>query len=158
MVLRKEKSMWRICPGLNYPWRRIGWVMSLHHRKVIFPLYQCYKHLQVCIHREQLIYSQVCSLKYLTIPLFISNRRWPLFVVDIEIGKKFLTHMLLELGNIKCRLPPVCAGMKHRLYPWFSLGSCDCLMDNLRRDRMNLSKYFLSMEHSVKYHMMKTKR
>lgn len=147
--------MWRIWPGFNFLWMRIGWVMSLLHRKVIFPLYQCYKHLQVCIHREQLIYSQVCSLKYLTITLFISNRRCPLFVADTEIEEKFLTHMLLELRNIKCRLPPVCAGMNHRLYPWFSLGSCDWLIDNLRR---NLPKYFLYMEHSVKYHMIKTKR
>lgn len=66
--------------------------------------------------------------------------------------------MLLELGNIKCRLPPICAGMKHGLYAWFSVGSCNCQIDNLRRDRMNLSKYFLYMEHDVKYHMMESKR
>lgn len=81
--------------------------MSLHRRKVIFPLYQCYKHQQVCVYREQLISSQVCSLKYLTVMLFVSNRRYPLFVADSEIKNKFFTHILLDLGNIKRRLPHI---------------------------------------------------
>lgn len=66
--------------------------------------------------------------------------------------------MLFEMGNVKCRLSPVCAGMEHRLYSWFSAGSCNWLIDSLRRDRMNLPKYFLYMEHDVKCHMMKSKR
>lgn len=65
--------------------------------------------------------KQVCSLKYLTTTLFISNRWCPLFVADVaENENKFLKHMLLQLGNVKCSLVPIFAGisMKHNLSFW----------------------------------------
>lgn len=36
--------------------------LCLHFVKGIFPPWQCYQHLQVYIHREQLIFSQISLL------------------------------------------------------------------------------------------------